>query len=292
MRALLSTCTALLFGLFSIAQADPSSPVILFPDGAPGALGTADKDIPKITPWLADPEIATGTAIVVAPGGGYGHLASDHEGKQIAEWCNANGISAFVLQYRIAPDYHHPAPILDAQRAIRTVRARAVEWNIDPQKIGIIGFSAGGHLTSTAATQYDGGNATSSDPIEQVSCRPDFAILGYPVITMTDPHTHSGSRKNLLGENPSEEMIAKMSGEKNVTPDTPPCFLFHTTEDTVVVVENPIMFYLALRENKVPTEIHVYEKGRHGLGLAADHPGMSAWPAQCITWLQGRGFLK
>lgn len=267
-----------------------SAPIPLWPEAAPGALGTADKDIPKITPWL--PKNPNGTAIIIFPGGGYGHLASDHEGKKIAQWCNENGITAFVTQYRIAPDYHHPAPITDAQRAIRSVRDRAKEWKINPNKIGIIGFSAGGHLAATTATQFDPGEGKSADPIQRASSRPDFAILGYPVITMTDPHTHKGSRRNLLGDNPSEEMIQKMSAEKNITPDTPPTFLFHTTEDTVVPVENPIAFYLALRQNNVPAEIHIYEKGRHGLGLAKDHPAMSAWPAQCITWLKGQGFLE
>jgi acetyl esterase/lipase len=283
--ALLAICTT----LTATAQ---QAPIPLWQDAAPGALGTADKDIPKITPWLPAKDKANGAAIVILPGGGYGGLAMDHEGKQIAEWCNENGIAGFVVQYRIAPDYHHPAPITDAQRAIRTVRARAKEWNIDPNKIGIIGFSAGGHLAATTATQFDAGEGKSNDPIQRASSRPDFAILGYPVITMTDPYTHKGSRRNLLGDNPTDEMITKMSAEKNITENTPPTFLFHTSEDAGVPAENPIAYYLAARANKVPAELHIYEKGRHGLGLAKDHPGMSLWPEQCITWLKGRGLLE
>ena len=229
------TIFILLFPLSFFANAQ-EAPVTLFPDGAPGALGTADKDIPKITPWLPSPEKANGTAIIILPGDGYGHLADDHEGDRIAEWCNENGIAAFVVQYRISPYYHHPAPMLDAQRAIHTVRARAKEWNIDPNKIGIIGFSAGGHLAAVTATQFDLGEGKSTDPIQRESSRPDFAILGYPVITMTDPHTHLGSRRNLLGNNPTEEMIGKMSAEKNVTPHTTPTFLFHTANDTVGII--------------------------------------------------------
>ncbi len=270
----------------------PSPAIPLWADGAPGALGTEDKDVPQITPWIPAKDKANGVAIVVAPGGGYGHLAVDHEGRQIAEWCNANGITAFVLRYRHAPSYHHPTPHMDAQRAIRTVRARAEEWGIDPTKIGIIGFSAGGHLTATTATQYDKGEGKSSDPIQRVSSRPDFAILCYPVITMTDPYTHAGSRRNLLGDKPSDEMIQKMSAEKNVTADTPPCFLFHTTEDPAVPVQNAVAFYLALKENNVPTEMHIFEKGRHGLGLAQSDPAASVWPSQCITWLKVRGFIE
>lgn len=266
------------------------NPIPLWTGDAPGAQGTDSKDIPEITSWL--PENPNGTAIIILPGGGYGHLADDHEGKQIAQWCNDNGIAGFVVQYRIAPDYHHPAPIIDASRAIRTVRARAEEWNIDPDKIGIIGFSAGGHLAATTATQFDLGEGKSTDHIQRQSSRPDFVILGYPVITMTDLCTHMGSRRNLLGDNPSEAMIQKMSAENNVTPNTPPTFLFHTTEDKAVAAENSILFYSALLENNVPAEIHIYEKGRHGLGLAKDKPAMSAWPEQCITWLKGQDFLE
>lgn len=279
-----------MLALAGVTYAQSSEPFPLWTDGAPGATGTTRPHVPKLTPWV--PENGNGTAVLVTPGGGYGNLAMDHEGKQIAEWLNRHGIAAFVLQYRHAPHYGHPTPWLDAKRGVRTVRARASEWGIDPAKIGMIGFSAGGHLTATTGTQYDAGNSGDQDLIERVSSRPDFLILGYPVITMTNPHTHKGSRKNLLGESPSDEMIQKMSAEKNVTAETPPAFLFHTTEDTVVPVENPIAFYLALRNHGVPCELHVYEKGPHGLGLAKVDPAMSLWPSQCITWLKVRGFLE
>lgn len=274
-----------------VASAAPLDPVTLWPEGAPGATDTGPKHTPQITPWIPAKQ-STKAAVLVAPGGGYGHLASDHEGDQIAEWLNFNGIAAFVLRYRIAPDYGHPYPHMDAQRAIRTIRSRAEEWGIDADKIGMIGFSAGGHLTATTGTQYDAGDASSSDPVEKVSSRPDFILLGYPVITMTDPHTHKGSRRNLLGDDPSPEMIEKMSAELNVDENTPPTFIFHTTEDAAVVVENPIKFYLACQDAGVPVEMHVYEKGRHGLGLAKDDPAMSLWPSQCITWLRVRGFIE
>jgi acetyl esterase/lipase len=288
---LFRTVAILLMTLMTSVHAQaPGAAVPLWTDGAPGTKGTTDKDVPQITPWI--PKNANGAAIVVAPGGGYGHLAMDHEGKQIAEWCNVNGIAAFVLRYRHAPEYNHPYPHMDAQRAVRTVRARAAEWGVNPDKIGMIGFSAGGHLTATTVTQFDAGNAKASDPIERVSSKLNFGILGYPVITMTDPYTHKGSRKNLLGKAPSAEMITKMSAENNVTADTPPCFFFHTTEDKAVPVQNAIKLYLALVENGVSTELHAYDKGRHGLGLAKDHPGMAAWPGQCITWLKGRGMVE
>ncbi|MFP6580921.1 MAG: alpha/beta hydrolase [Candidatus Hydrogenedentota bacterium] len=276
--------------LASVACAETLEPIVLWPNGAPGAEGNRDRDVPQIVPWI--PEQGNGAALVVAPGGGYGGLTDDHEGKQIAEWLNSHGIAAFVLRYRHGPHYGHPYPWLDAQRAIRTVRVLASEWGIDPDKIGMVGFSAGGHLTATMGTQNDVGDVNSQDPVERFSSRPDFLVLGYPVITMTDPHTHRGSRRNLLGTKPSAEMIEKMSAENNVTAETPPTFLFHTTEDKSVDVENPIGFYLALQEHEVPTEFHIYEQGRHGLGLAKDNPAMSAWPDQCITWLKVRGFLE
>lgn len=245
-------------------------------------------ETPSITPFL--PERPNGAAVVIAPGGGYGALALDHEGKQIAEWLNKNGITAFVLRYRHGPDNPHPAPLSDAQRAIHLVRSRASEWHVDPNRVGIIGFSAGGHLTASAATQFDPEGATPS--FESPNTRPDFAILIYPVITMSDPHTHRGSRRNLLGENPSNEAVIAMSAERNVTSKTPPCFLVHTTDDTVVPVQNSLMFYRALVENGVPAELHIYEQGRHGLGMAPNDPSMSTWPALCIEWLRKRGVIE
>ncbi|MDP8243906.1 MAG: alpha/beta hydrolase [Candidatus Hinthialibacter antarcticus] len=266
--------------------------IVLWPDGAPGAIGSEDADIPTLTVHLPAQEKNTGAAIVVCPGGGYGHLAMDHEGVQIAEWLNKNGIAAFILKYRIAPRYKHPAPISDAQRALRIVRSRAAEFKIKTDKIGILGFSAGGHLASTATTHFDSGKADADNAIEQASCRPDFSVLVYPVITMTDPYTHKGSRRNLLGENPSPEMIEFLSNEKQITAETPPVFIFQTNDDTSVPAENSVMFYLGLRKHNIPAEMHIYEPGRHGLGLAQSEPALSDWPDRCIEWFKTRKIIK
>jgi acetyl esterase/lipase len=262
----------------------------LWPAGAPGALGNEAKDKPTLI--IYQPEKPNGTAIVVCPGGGYGGLAMDHEGHQIGQWLNEHGISAFICDYRHrGKGYGHPAPLLDAQRAIRTVRARAKEFGIDPKKIGILGFSAGGHLTSSAVTHFDGGKADSADEIERASCRPDFGILCYPVIAFDQPYTHKGSQNNLLGKDAAPELVASLSSEKQVTDQTPPCFLWHTTEDVAVPPQNSVAFYSALIDKGVPAELHIFEKGRHGVGLGKDVPGTSAWPAACLAWLKVRGML-
>lgn len=258
----------------------------LWEKGAPGASLTGNTREPTLTVYLPEPAKVLGEGMVVAPGGGYAGLAMDHEGKQIAEWLNANGIAAFVLKYRHAPAYAHPVPHMDATRAMRTVRARAAEWGINPRRIGMIGFSAGGHLTATLATQNDAGDPNSADPIERVSSRPDHVVLMYPVITMTDPYTHPGSRRNLLGENPSPEMIDKMSAEKNVNAQTPPAFIFITQDDEAVPVQNALMYYEALCAHKVPAELHVYGHGHHGVGLAKDDPVLSTWPDLYLAWLK------
>jgi acetyl esterase/lipase len=263
----------------------------LWPRGAPGALGKTDRDRPTLTAYLPPADRATGTAIVVCPGGGYGALALGHEGKDIAAWLTQRGVAAFVLKYRLGPRYRHPAPLQDAQRALRTVRARAKEWGVEPTRVGIWGFSAGGHLASTAATQFDAGKPEDPDPIERQGCRPDFAILSYPVITLVPPYAHMGSRRNLLGDRPDEKLVASLCNERRVTARTPPTFLFHTSADTAVPPENSVLFYLALRKFKVPAELHVFEKGRHGVGLAPRDPILSAWPGLLEHWLKGRGLL-
>jgi acetyl esterase/lipase len=271
----------------------------LWPEGAPNAVGKEPADIPSITVYRPDPEKATGASVVICPGGGYAFLADDHEGKQVADWLNSLGVTGVVLKYRIAPRYHHPAPIQDAQRAIRTVRARASEWGLDPKRVAILGFSAGGHLASTAGTHFDAGNPDAADPVERQSCRPDLMILGYPVIALSTMYGHTGSLKNLLGENPSKELVESLSNEKQVTKDTPPTFLVHTNEDKGVVPENSLLFALALRKAGVPLELHILEKGQHGLGLGNGLPShnigpneaFKAWPGLCATWLKGHGFL-
>lgn len=287
----LSRVMVLLVVSSSMALADEPQTVLLWPQGAPGALGQDDADRPSLTLWPAPADKATGAAIVVCPGGGYGHLAMGHEGVDIGKWLNSLGISAYVLKYRLGPKYHHPAPLHDVQRALRTVRSNGKLWGADPARIGVMGFSAGGHLASTAATHFDAGQADASDTIDRVSCRPDFAVLCYPVISFTAPFTHRGSLKNLLGADPDPKLVQSLSNETQVTKQTPPTFLFHTNADTGVPPENSIAFYLALRKAGVPAELHIYEQGRHGLGLAADVPAVSSWPTRCADWLKTRGIL-
>jgi acetyl esterase/lipase len=273
--------------------AEPSVEV-LWPAGAPGAKGSADGDIPKLTVYLPDKDKATGAAIVICPGGGYGHLAMDHEGHQIAQWLNSFGVAGFILQYRhrnSGAGYGHPAPLQDVQRAVRTVRSRAGGWTVKPNRIGVMGFSAGGHLASTAVTHFDDKVYEPRDDIDNASARPDFGVLVYPVISFVEPFTHVGSRQNLLGADASEELIERFSNERQVTPQTPPCFLVHTWEDTVVPAENSVYFYLAMRRAKVPAEMHLFVKGPHGFGLGQQIEGTSAWPMLCQNWMNVSGFL-
>lgn len=266
----------------------------LWTGGAPGAKGSEDGDKPKLTIYLPAKERATGAAVVICPGGGYGHLAMDHEGHQIAQWLNSFGVAGFILQYRhrkSGAGYGHPAPLQDAQRAVRIVRARPKEWNVDPARIGILGFSAGGHLASSAGTHFQNHYSEVKDSIDKVSCRPDFMILIYPVISFTEWCTHKGSRRNLLGDNPPKKLVENLSNEKQVIAQTPPTFLVHGNDDTGVPPENSIFFYLALRKAKVPAEMHIYENGRHGFGLGRKFGAVSSWPVRCEDWMRGRGLL-
>ena len=276
-----------LLGSLSLLAQTPKT-ILLWPNGAPGAKGDADVDKPDLTLYVASEKKAP-TGIIVCPGGGYVHLAMSYEGTDVAKWLNTMGISAFVLKYRLGPKYHHPAELDDAQRAIRYVRAHAAEFGIDPHHIGIWGFSAGGHLASTAGTHFDNGTPNSADPIDRESSRPDFMILAYPVITFEEPYAHRGSRDALLGPNPDPALVELLSNEEHVTKDTPPTFLFHTSDDPVVPVQNSIYFYLALRRAGVPAEMHIYEHGRHGVGLAQDIPELSTWPTLLANWLKLRG---
>jgi acetyl esterase/lipase len=263
----------------------------LWENGAPGALGQGDHDKPTLTIYLPWESNLSGTSVIVAPGGGYEMLADNHEGRQVANWFNAMGVTAFVLKYRLGPRYHHPIELGDAQRAIRLVRSRAKEFEVSPDRIGMIGFSAGGHLASTAATHFDSGNPGAPDSVEHASSRPDFVILGYPVITFEGPYAHGGSRKNLLGDNPDPKLVQELSNELQVTPQTPPTFLFTTSEDTVVPPENSVNFYLALHKAGVPVEMHVFEKGPHGVGLDLGDPTLSEWPVLLANWLREGGLL-
>ncbi|MEY2408338.1 MAG: hypothetical protein QOF48_1008 [Verrucomicrobiota bacterium] len=269
------------------------TPLLLWPDGAPGALGSDDKDKPSLTPYLPDPEKATGAAIVVCPGGGYGGLAS-HEGPDYALFLREQGIAAFVLKYRLGSHgYRHPRMLQDAQRALRLVRARAAEWKLDTHRVGIMGSSAGGHLASTALTHFDSGVADSADEIEKQSSRPDIGILCYAVITM-GPLTHAGSKKNLLGDHPDEALVELLSNEKQVTRATPPCFVWHTWEDTAVKVENSLEFASALQRAGVAFDLHVYQKGAHGIGLADKAPFTNPhpWSRDLVYWLKTQKFVK
>jgi acetyl esterase/lipase len=268
----------------------------LWGDKIPGPVSSDPKNVPTLTTQLARPDKANGTAVVVCPGGGYSGRAADHEGKQIAEWLNARGVHAFILKYRtvneskISPPLE-PGPMLDVQRAIRTVRANAKANGVDPARIGVWGFSAGGHLASTAATHFDNGKADSDDPIEKVSCRPDFAILSYPVITMTEK-THGGSKNNLLGKNPDPKLVEFYSNEKQVTAKTPPTFLFHTVEDKAVPIENSRMFKEACEKNGVPVELAEYEKGGHGVGLGLKTKlPLAEWSVKLEEWMKKRDLL-
>jgi acetyl esterase/lipase len=259
---------------------------------APGALGAEASDIPALTVFLPRTMTANTPAVIVCPGGGYVNLATNHEGRQVASYLNSLGIAAFVLRSRLGPRYHHPTELGDAQRAIRTLRAHAAEWRLDPARIGILGFSAGGHLAMTASTHTDTGNAGAADIVDRVGSRPDFTVLGYPVISMTEAWTHQGSKNNLLGANPDAELAKSLSGELSVTKQTPPTFLFHTNADTAVPAENSVYYYLALRKAGVPAEMHIFEKGPHGVGLANDDAALSEWSKLLANWLRVHGIVK
>lgn len=292
MKFIPGSAMALLTTFQALAQQPQAVP--LWPTAAPGALGTADKDIPTLTPYPANPELATGACVVICPGGGYGGLAG-HEGKDYALWLNTQGITGFVLKYRLgSAGYRHPVMLNDAARAVRLVRARAADWQVDPKRVAIMGSSAGGHLASTLLTHFDAGDANSSDPVERQSSRPDLGILCYAVISM-GPNTHSGSKVNLLGSEPSAELVKLLSNELQVTAQTPPCFLWHTWEDDCVKVENTLEFALALRRASVRFDLHIYEKGRHGLGLGSQNyaPGKWLdWTRDCASWLKVEGFAR
>ncbi|MCK5942486.1 MAG: alpha/beta hydrolase [Planctomycetes bacterium] len=287
---LLVAATAALLTLSSARAQEPDT-VLLWPDGAPGALGDEPKDQPKLLVWHAGKTDAARPAIVVCPGGGYGHLAMGHEGREIAAWLTSIGVTALVLDYRHrGKGYGHPAPLQDAQRALRTARARAAAWRIDPERIGVLGFSAGGHLAASACVHHDAGDREAADAIDRQSCRPDFAVLCYPVIAFGQPFAHRGSQRNLLGEHAPEELVARMSCERQVDASTPPTFLWHTTEDRGVSLQNSLSYYAALHRAGVPCELHCFEQGRHGIGLGKGLPA-ATWPDLCRRWLVARGVL-
>jgi acetyl esterase/lipase len=297
-RTMLTTVTLILAAAFGAGAQQPPLPIQdgqilpLWSGPAPGALGTQDSDIPAITVFLPRTMTQNTPAMIVCPGGGYVSLAMNHEGRQVAGYLNSMGIAAFVLRSRLGPRYHHPIELGDVQRAIRTLRSHAAEWRLDASRIGIIGFSAGGHLAMSVSTLFDAGNANAADVVDRAGSRPDFVVLGYPVISMTEVWTHQGSRNNLLGTNPDPELAKSLSGELAVTKQTPPTFIFQTNADTTVPAENSVYYYLALRKAGVPAEMHIFEKGAHGVGLANDDPALSEWSKLLANWLRGRGVVK
>lgn len=299
--------TYLLCGMFGYLYAQTEI-LTLWPNGIPNAIVNSDyKEIdkvdngqitsvskvtePTLSIFLPEPNNSNGTAIVICPGGGYSHLAIDKEGFKVAKWLNTLGISAFVLKYRLPSDDIMKdktiGPLQDAQEALRLVRRNAKEWNINTEKIGVMGFSAGGHLASTLSTHYNNEVYVH----DSISSKPDFSILIYPVISMDENITHKGSKTNLLGDSPSQEYIVKYSNEKQIDSLTPPAFLIHATDDRVVPVENSINYYLALKNNNVPAEIHIYEKGGHGFGLGVKDTSLY-WTKQCEQWLKAHHFLN
>ncbi|MDQ2834484.1 MAG: alpha/beta hydrolase [Acidobacteriota bacterium] len=265
--------------------------ILLWADVAPGAKGSGDEDRPTLTVYLPEGQNATRTGVVVAPGGGYTHLAVEKEGTAYARWLNARGVAAFVLEYRLGPKYHYPVELEDAQRAIRTVRAHAAEYGMAADHVGMWGSSAGGHLAATAGTHFDAGNAAGADAVERQGSRPDFLILAYPVITFEEPQLHRGSKLYLLGEHPDPALVASLSDETQVTATTPPAFLFATTDDPVVPVMNSVMFYSALVKAGVPAEMHLFQHGAHGAGLAVGNPELSGWPELLAKWMRERGYM-
>ena len=278
--------------LSSTSSGETNSAFPLWPDGAPGALGTAAKDTPTLTPFF--PTNATGAAMVICPGGGYARLAP-HEGRDYARWLASRGVTCFVLKYRLGADgYRYPAEYQDIARAIRLVRSRAKEWKLDPDRIGVMGSSAGGHVASMAMTHFDAGDTNATDVIGRASSRPNVAVLCYPVITM-GKFAHGGSKNLLLGTNPPAALIAEASSELQVKKDSPPCFIWSTDEDKTVPIENSLDFAAALRKASVPFELHVYQKGAHGQGLGSHDYNPDKWlpwVAECGRWLKEQGFAK
>jgi acetyl esterase/lipase len=246
--------------------------------------------VPDIAVFLPTKRFATGQAVVICPGGGYGGLAYDLEGTDIAKFLNSIGVAGVVLKYRLpsadSSIEPHKTPLLDAKRAMRLVRANAASWNVDPGKVGVMGFSAGGHLAATLATHFDAGDPSAADPVEKLSSRPDFMILMYPVITFTESVTHSGSRRALLGANPPPDLVTLYSNELHVKDDTPPAFLVHANDDTGVPVENSLLMYQALRKKHIPAELHVPLVGGHGFGLGVNNREVGQWTESLRLWMQ------
>lgn len=275
----------------------------VWPDGAPDSNGMTlpeetfeGKRVRNVSEaemfvYLPKKEINTGAAIVICPGGGYMIEAMDHEGYQMAEWLVARGVAGIVLKYRL-PYGHHEIPLKDAQRCMRIVRQKAAEWGINPSKVGIAGSSAGGHLASTAGTKFDLGKSDSVDPVEKFSCRPDFMLLLYPVITFDEEFGHMGSRNNLIGAGNKWELVERYSNEKQVTAQTPPTFMVLADDDSGVPPRNSVEFYLALKKYKIPAEMHIFRQGGHGFGMNKKNLPVDQWPELFGQWMKAQGITK
>ncbi len=300
--------TFLIFSFMTFKSSAQVSSLTLWPDGIPGfvvndsyiekatvanGINTRFEKVtsPALFPYLPPRESATGTAVLICPGGGYSALAFNHEGHAVAQWLNDNGIAGIILKYRLPSDLimkdKSVGPLQDAQEAIRIIRRNAAKWNIDPNKIGVLGFSAGGHLASTLSTHYA---EKVYEPKDTVSAMPDFSILIYPVITMDSSFTHAGSRRNLIGAKPSAEAIKRFSNELQVNEKTPPAFMVHSADDKAVPIKNSIAYYEQLVRYGIPSELHIFQKGGHGYGLAGGKDTQSSWPELCIKWLKASGF--
>ncbi len=283
------------------AAGDIGAVIPLWPEGVPGALpnggGERVEDgrvynvqVPTLTHFPPAPGSAVHTAVIICPGGGYARLAIAKEGNELVRHLNRVGVDAFILKYRLA-EYGHPAPLQDVLRAVRLVRSRANEFGIRPDRIGVLGSSAGGHVAASAATLFDAPEGRTGASLDATSGRPDFIALLYPVITMEPPFVHAGSRRNLLGDHPASGLVERLSADRQVTKDTPPTFLVHTMEDASVPLENSLLFYQALRRAGVPAEMHLYEKGPHGFGTRSDLGPTSGWPERLEEWMRSRGWM-
>jgi acetyl esterase/lipase len=303
LSALLPAWASVPVGQSTPATAGASRPeaIPIWPEGVPGLLPTAGPEVevdarvsnvhtPTLTAYLAPDAIRNGTAVVVCPGGAYRRLAIDKEGTAVAAWLNSLGVSAFVLKYRLQ-EYGHPAPLRDVLRAIRLLRSQASRWKIAPDRVGVMGFSAGGHLASSAGTLFDSPDGRTGAALDRVSARPDFMVLVYPVIVMGGPHVHAGSRDSLLGPNAPAALADHLSTNLQVTGQTSPAFLVHGGTDQSVPPENSLLLYAALRQAGVPAELHIYQEGAHGVGLEPNHGPISDWPKRCAEWMSVRGLL-
>ncbi|MGA3132141.1 MAG: alpha/beta hydrolase [Terracidiphilus sp.] len=276
------------------AAPDPALPhgqiQFLWPEGAPGAVGTEEQDKPHLEVFSGYGPMPR-PAVIVCPGGGYRSLAYDKEGTQIAEWLNLRGITAFVLTYRLTPRYHYPEPLLDGYRSVRWVRSHAAEYHIAPDRIGMWGFSAGGHLVAMVGTHFDDGNPEASDPIDRVSDRPDFVISSYGAVSLQTGIAKPGALSNFFGKPPSPEELNDVSPDLHVTPRTPPFFLYATTPDQSVPVLTAVVFYTALVKAGVPAEMHIFETGPHGTALGRSNPELAEWPTLLENWLRINGWI-